>query len=94
MEKRPNFFDICEDESYFEREHNMRFYVICVEHGFIQMSMVDRETKFIDLHCKCGRPAVYSPFTEEEILTMIDEREESIKKANLLKETLSSIGME
>lgn len=92
-EKRVNFFDICDDPSYFEREDNNRIYIICVKDGFIPLSMIDKDTKFIDLHCKCGMPAVYSPFTEEEILSMIDERVESRKNEKILKETLSSIGM-
>lgn len=92
-EKQVNFFDICDDQSYFERENNLRIYIICVKDGFIPISMVDKETKFLDLHCKCGYHAVYTSFTEEEILAMIDERDESSKSANLLKETLSSIDM-
>lgn len=73
MEKTHSFFDIYDNQSYFEREDNFRYYIICVKCGFIPISMIDRDTKFLDLHCKCGNPAVYSPFTEEEILIMTHE---------------------
>lgn len=66
------FIDICGDSSYFERSDNMRHYVICVSCGFIPLSMIDKDTKFLDLHCKCGNPAMYSSFTEEDILNIIN----------------------
>jgi len=74
MEKmeKGNFVDICDDQLFFEREGNMRHYVICVLCGFIPLSKVVHDTKFSDLHCKCGNQAIYSSFTEEDILSIIE----------------------
>lgn len=86
MEKRNDFVDVCDDESFFEREGNTRNYVICTSCGFIPMSMVDSETKFLDLHCRCGSVAIYASFAEEEILAMLGEILDSMKSKNLLKD--------
>ena len=70
--KKSKFFDICDDQSYYEREGNMRNYVVCHDCGFIPIAMIDRETKFLDLHCKCRSPAIWVSFTEEEMTKIID----------------------
>lgn len=77
-EKRYNFTVVCDDLSFFEREDNMRHYVVCISCGFVPLLMIDRDTKFLDLHCKCGSVAIYSSFAEEEILVMIRDAKESL----------------
>ena len=91
--KKISFFDICDDQSYFERELNTRNYVVCPNCGFIQLSMVDRETKFLDLHCKCGSPATWASFSEEEIVKMVEDKIESDRCVEMMKDTFASIGM-
>ena len=71
---KPNFFEICDDQSYFERELNTRNYVICPSCGFIKLSSVDHGSKFHDLHCECGMAATWATFSEEEIAKMMDDR--------------------
>lgn len=85
-EKRYDFDQICDDQSFFERDGNMRNYFICVSCGFIPMSMIDKDTKYLDLHCKCGGPVVSSSFSEEEILEIIGDIKESAHFRNLLKD--------
>ncbi len=84
-EKKCDFTDVCDDPIFFEREGNMRHYIICTSCGFIPLSMVDQDTKYLDLHCKCGTPAVYASFSEEEILKIVESRTESERFADLLK---------
>lgn len=79
QEKGRDFIHICNNPLFFERECNMRHYAICVSCGFIPLSMIDRDTKFLDLHCKCGKFAIYSSFPEEEILVIIHNTRESMK---------------
>jgi hypothetical protein len=90
-EKCYAFDKICDDQFFFERENNMRHYVICVSCGFIPISMIDQDTKFTDLHCRCGNPAIYSSFSEDEILKIIDDTKVSTDFRDLLKDACNDI---
>ena len=73
-EVRLKLIDICNDQAYYmvDSDTKTRTYVMCPNCGFIPISKIDDNTKFIDLHCKCSNFAIYVTFTDEEILEMIE----------------------
>ncbi len=66
--ERNDFIGICDDPRYFEIDGGFKNFIVCFKCGFIPIDNVDKNTEFVDLHCKCGNPASYTSFSEEEIV--------------------------
>jgi len=77
-DKETSFYDIVNDGDYYEFEkiNGERCYIYCQTCGYIPYSKLDNETKYLDIHCKCGDNCIYASFTEEEIAMMVYNKEQ------------------
>ena len=73
------FGDIRNNKDYYEihkgnpdsEEVMTRYYNLCVRCGYVPNDKQDvNNTKYLDMHCKCGNPITLAYFTEEEINDM------------------------
>ena len=86
-----NFYDIVNNPDYFEKteDGHAKDFFICADEGYIPKNMIDNEqTKFLDMHCKCGAPVILATFSLEELDFMVHDRIESRKYGILCEETL------
>ena len=77
-----NFYDIMHNPDYFEinKDISGKDFFVCIDCGFIPKNKIDTEqTKFLDMHCKCGCPAILASFGFEELENMENDRVELIK---------------
>jgi hypothetical protein len=87
-----NFYDIVNNPDYYERTEDgqAKDFFICIDCGYIPKSKIDIEqTKFLDMHCKCGAPAILATFSLEELDFMEHDRMESLKYGRLCEAALS-----
>lgn len=86
-----NFYDIVNDPDFFERTEDgqSKDFFICADEGYIPKTRIDNEqTKFLDMHCKCGAPAVLATFSLEELDFMEHDRIESRRYGMLCEAAL------
>lgn len=72
-----NFYDIMHNPDYFEinDDINGKDFFICIACGYIPKGKIDTEqTKFLDMHCKCGSAAILSSFGFEELEKMENDK--------------------
>ena len=62
---KKTFEEIQDDPKYYEVIEFTRFYNFCQRCGFIPLSRIDHNTKYLDVHCKCGCFVTYIDYTEE-----------------------------
>jgi hypothetical protein len=89
-----NFYDIVNDPDYFDitDDGKGKDFFICAKCGYIPKSKIDTEqTKFLDMHCKCGCPAILATFSLEELDFMINDKIESERYGNLCESTLLKV---
>lgn len=75
-----NFYDIVNNPDYYERtvDGQAKDFFICADEGYIPKSKIDTgQTKFLDMHCKCGAPAILATFSLEELDFMEHDRIDS-----------------
>ena len=71
-----NFYDIMNDPAYFEmtKDGQGKDFFICIDCGYIPKSKIDTEqTKFLDIHCKCGAAVILASFEFEELEKMVND---------------------
>jgi len=90
------FHDIMHNEDYFkvfEEEPQTRCYFLCLRCGYVPESKMDKEnTKYLDLHCKCGNAVQYADITDAEIQQMMNDEFESVRYSNLFKDVDEVLG--
>lgn len=87
-----NFYDIVNNPDYFEKTEDgqAKDFFVCASCGYIPKSKIDTEqTKFLDMHCKCGEPAILVTFSLEELDFMENDRIESRRYGMLCEAALS-----
>lgn len=86
MADRINFWDIVNNPDYYEKTDDGKDFFVCATERFIPKSKIDTEqTKYLDMHCKCGDPVVIASFTLEELEIMENDRIESRKYENMVR---------
>lgn len=66
--KKVNFDDIVNNPDYYEMTDDGKDFFVCATEGYIPKNKIDTEqTKYLDMHCKCGDPVVRKSFTSEEL---------------------------
>jgi hypothetical protein len=86
-----NFYDIVNNPDYFDMTDDVqgKDFFICSNCGYIPKSKIDTEqTKFLDMHCKCGSAAILATFSLEELDFMINDKIESRRYGMLCEATL------
>lgn|SRR3990167_1744310 len=75
-----NFYDIVNNPDYYEKteDRQAKDFFICIDCGYIPKNKIDTgQTKFLDMHCKCGAPAILATFSLEDLDFMEYDRIES-----------------
>lgn len=72
-----DFIDVVDNPAYFERDGNTRYYFICLKCGNVTKDHIDNNSKYLDLHGKCGNPMYYRDYTDKDIYKFKKDREES-----------------
>jgi hypothetical protein len=86
-----NFCDIVNNPEFYDRtdDEQGKDFFICINCGYIPKSKIDTEqTKFLDMHCKCGCPAVLATFSLEELDFIINDKIESERYGRLCEAEL------
>lgn len=78
IKQKKNFWDICNDPNYFELDGNTKIFFICLEEGFVSKDSEDLEqTKYLDMHCKCGAPMIIEEFDRDKLFEMYNAKIEA-----------------
>ena len=64
------FGDIINNSEYYEVTESGKRFFICAGEGYIPISKIDGDCKFIDLHCKCGQAIIPEEFSNWELIGM------------------------